>query len=139
MLVISDTNILSSLAAGESLPLLFRLFPNATIFIPPAVHRELQTGLAYGQKHLEVILHAVGGKLQILHLSENEQKLAQGLPKKLNAGEREAIVLSKNRRGRLLSNDKQAVRYCKQNGISVVDLALVCVYFGHARLRHKLK
>lgn len=125
MLIISDTNILSSLAAGEALSLLFRLFPNASIFIPPAVHRELQTGLAYGQKHLEAILQAVGAKLQILHLSENEQKLAQELPKKLNAGEREAIALSKNRRGRLLSNDKHAVRYCKQNGISVLDLSLV--------------
>lgn len=125
MLVISDTNILSSLAAGEALPLLFRLFPSATIYIPPAVHGELQTGLAYGQTHLAPILQAIGGKLQILSLSENEQELAQGLPKKLNAGEREAIALSKNRQGRLLSNDKQAVRCCRQHGINVIDLPLV--------------
>jgi len=114
VLVISDTNILSSLAAAEAVSLLFRLFPNTTIYIPPAVHLELQTGLTYGQTHLEPILQAIGGKLQILHLSENEQELAQGLPRKLNAGEREAIALSKNRRSRLLSNDKQAVRYCRQ-------------------------
>ena len=125
MLVISDTNILSSLAAGEAMSLLFRLFPNATIYIPPAVHRELQTGLAYGQTHLESILQVIGGKLQILYLSENEQELAQRLPKKLNAGECEAIALSKNRHGRLLSNDKHAMRYCRQNGINVVDLPLL--------------
>lgn len=103
--------------------------PNATIYIPPAVHRELQAGLAHGQKHLESILQAIGSKLQILHLSENEQELAQGLPKKLNAGEREAIALTKNRQGRLLSNDKQAVRYCKQNGINAVDLPFLLRLF----------
>jgi len=125
VLIISDTNILSSLAAGEALSLLFRLFPNATIYIPPAVQRELQTGLAYGQKHPETILQAIGGKLQVSPLAESEQALAKGLPKKLNSGEREAIALSQNRHGRLLSNDKQAVRYCRQHGINVVDLPLV--------------
>ncbi len=123
MLVISDTNILGSFAAGEALHLLFRLFPNTSISFPPAVHQELQTGLIYGQTHLESILQALDdGKLQILPLSENEQSFAQGLPKQLNAGEREAITISKNRHGQLLSNDKQVVRYCRQNNIRVVDL-----------------
>jgi predicted nucleic acid-binding protein len=126
VLVISDTNILSSFSAGESLHLLFRLFPNTTIHIPPAVHQELQTGLAYGQKHIDAVLQAIDtGKLQILPLSKNEQALAQNLPKKLNTGECEAIALSKNRKCRLLSNDKQAVRYCQQNNIQVLDLPLL--------------
>lgn len=46
MLIISDTNILSSLAAGDALPLLFQLFPNQTIYIPPAVHQEVLAGLS---------------------------------------------------------------------------------------------
>jgi predicted nucleic acid-binding protein len=126
VLIISDTNILGSFAAGEALPLLFRLFSNTTIQIPPAVRQELQTGLTYGQTHLESILQAIDGrKLQILHLSENEQSWAHGLPKKLNAGEREAIALSKNRQGQLLSNDKQVVRYCRQNNIKIADLPLL--------------
>jgi hypothetical protein len=54
-----------------------------------------------------------------------EQTLAKGLPTKLNAGEREAIALSKNRKGRLLSNGQRAVRYCQQNHISVIDLLLM--------------
>jgi predicted nucleic acid-binding protein len=126
VLIVSDTNILSSLAAGESLHLLFRLFPDKTIHIPPAVQHELSTGLARGRLHLEAVLQAIGnGQLQILHLANKEQTLAKGLPAKLNAGEREAIALSKNRKGRLLSNDQRAVRYCQQNNISVIDLPLM--------------
>jgi len=126
VLIVSDTNILSSLAAGEALHLLFRLFSDKTIHIPPAVQHELSTGLARGRLHLEAVLQAIGnGKLQILHLANKEQTLVKGLPTKLNAGEREAIALSKNRKGRLLSNDRQAVRYCRQNNINVIDLPLV--------------
>ena len=126
MLIVSDTNILSSFAAGEALYLFFRMFADKTIHIPPAVRQELSTGLAYGEKHLEAVLQAIdAGNLQILPLSKNEQTLAQGLPKKLNAGEREAIALSKNRKCRLLCNDKQAVRYCQKNNIQVLDLPLL--------------
>ena len=123
MLVISDTNIIGSFAAGEILHLLFRLFPNTSISFPPAVHQELQAGLSYGQTHLQSALQAIDeGRFQILPLYENEKTLAKGLPKQLNAGEREAIALSKNRHGQLLSNDKQVVRYCRQNSIKVLDL-----------------
>lgn len=126
MLIISDTNILSSFAAGEALELLFRLFPDKTIYIPPAVHQELSAGLTRGQAYLETVLQSLGSdKLRILHLSKKEQQLAKGLPNKLNTGEREAIALSKCRKGRLLSHDKQAIRYCRQNDINVLDLPLL--------------
>lgn len=45
MLIISDTNILSSLAAGDALPFLFELFPKTSICIPVAVQEELQLGM----------------------------------------------------------------------------------------------
>ncbi len=40
MIVISDTNILSSFAAGNALPLLFRLFSQTDFTIPPAILEE---------------------------------------------------------------------------------------------------
>ena len=87
MLVISDTNILSSFAAGNALPLLFRLFPNTTILVPPAVHQELQTGLAYGKRHLDEVLQSFAvGKLQIISLSKDEQQLTAKLPAKIGFG-----------------------------------------------------
>lgn len=124
MLIISDTNILSSLAAGDALPLLFRLFPNNVIYIPPAVQQELQVGLERGQAYLQMTLDAVTeGQLQVLPLSDREQHLAEQLPRKLNLGEQEAIALTQSRRARLLSNDKRVVRYCQTHQLKVVDLA----------------
>jgi predicted nucleic acid-binding protein len=93
VLIISDTNILSSLAAGDALPLLFRLFPNNVIFISPAVEEELRVGLERGQAYLQLILDAVTeGQLQVLPLSDREQHLAEQLPRKLDLGEQEAIA-----------------------------------------------
>jgi predicted nucleic acid-binding protein len=124
VLIISDTNILSSLAAAEALPLLFRLFPNNVIYIPPAVQQELQVGLERGQAYLQMILDAVsGGQLQVLPLSDREQHLAGQLPRTLNLGEQEAIALTQSHQARLLSNDKRAVRYCQTYQLKVVDLA----------------
>lgn len=123
MLIISDTNILSSLAAGDALPLLFRLFPNQVIYIPPVVYQELLAGLAR-RNYLTKVLEAIKqNQLQVLVLSTAEQTLAQGLPARLNQGECEAIALTQSRRANLLSNDKRAVRYCQMQKLNVVDLA----------------
>ena len=46
MIIISDTNILSSLAAGNALFLLRKLFTHSKIYIPPAVEIELQQGFS---------------------------------------------------------------------------------------------
>ncbi|MEZ4865958.1 MAG: hypothetical protein R3C14_31880 [Caldilineaceae bacterium] len=113
MLIISDTNILSSLAACDALSLLFRLFPNQVIYIPPSVQQELQAGLERQRTYLSAVLEAIAQvRLQVLILSATEQNLTQQLPSRLNLGEREAIALTQNRQGFLLSNDKRAVRYC---------------------------
>ena len=123
MLVLSDTNILSSLAAGKGFHLLKALFPKTVIYIPPAVEKELQIGLAGGKTHLDIVLQAIDSDdLQVLKLSRKEKQIAQTLPQKLNDGECEAIALAQNRKGRLLSNDKRAVRYCQKKRIKVVNL-----------------
>jgi predicted nucleic acid-binding protein len=124
MLVISDTNILSSLAAGEALALLFRLFSKTTIYIPLAVQQELQIGLDKGKIYLEQVEQAIAtGKIQVLHLSIKEQTLASTLPDALNPGECQAIAIAQQRQGRLLSNDKKAVNYCLANHVKVANLA----------------
>ncbi len=135
MLVISDTNILSSLAAGESLSLLLRLFPNRLIYIPPAVYQELQVGLDRGNAYLNLVLQAIAtDKIQLLDLSITEQQIVKTLPEALNLGECEAIALSQNRKARLLSNDKKAIRYCQQKRIKVVNLADLLRQFWIRRL-----
>ena len=123
MTIVSDANILSSLAAADALDLLPQVFVGDDIFIPQAVQQELQAGLTYGKSHLNRIFQAISlGEIQVLHLTAHERALTIPLPRKLHAGEREGIILCQVRKHLFLSNDKRATRYCQANGISSVNL-----------------
>lgn len=124
MIVISDTNILSSLASASALKLLFDLYPSANIYIPPAVYQELQAGYTCGYRYLSPVLQAINEhKIEVLGLSATEKSLMLPMPKKLNAGECEAIALSQIHQGTLLSNDKRAIRYCEKQNVEALNLA----------------
>jgi len=126
MIVVSDTNILSSLAAAEALHYLFQLFSKADICIPPSVQRELQIGLDRQQLHLTSVLHAINTEqIHVIALSVQEQQISENLPRQLNRGECEAIALSQHRNVPLLSNDKRAIRYCLDIGIAALDLPAI--------------
>ena len=123
MIVISDTNILSSFAAGDSFDLLFDLCHRSQICVPPAVQDELQVGVDYGKAHLSQVLQAIDDKrLKLLPLSPPEVHVSQSLPSKLHAGECEAIALAQSRKAPLLSNDKRAIHYSRKQGIRVLAL-----------------
>lgn len=123
MIVISDTNVLSSFAAAEALSLLQQLFAQAQIAVPPGVHRELQAGLERGKAHLDVVLQAItSGQILVLALSPEETQQLAAFPTRLNLGEREAIALTVTRRATLLSNDRRAINYCRQQQVRVVSL-----------------
>lgn len=77
----SDTNILSSLAAANALPLLSQLFPDSTIYIPSAVEQELQMALAFGRRHVEPVLAALSaGLLCRIELTVTERAQMATLP-----------------------------------------------------------
>jgi len=140
MIVVSDTNILSSLAAAHSLVLLQELFKRSTISIPPAVRDELQVAVDRGRTYLEPLVAAItAGEIATLELTEEEQVLLTTLPRKLNAGEREAIVLCQQRRIPLLSNDRRAIRYCQASGIEVLDLATLLRLFWTQQITSRVE
>lgn len=123
MIVISDTNVLSSFAAAEALSLLQQLFAQVQIAVPPSVGQELQAGLERGKAHLDVVLQAIAsGQILVLALSLEEVQQLAGFPARLNLGEREAIALTVTRRATLLSNDRRAINYCRQQQVRVVSL-----------------
>jgi len=123
MPVVSDSNILSSLAAADALDLLKQLFRGDKIFIPQVVEQELQTGLLYGASYLQRIFDVIHhGDIQILRLTESEQTLTTALPRKLHAGEKEGIVLCQLHNYLFLSNDQRAIRYCQVMGIKNINL-----------------
>jgi predicted nucleic acid-binding protein len=59
VIIISDTNILSSLAAGNSITALCQLYARDKLIIPPAVLQELQDGLERGHQHLQAVFLAI--------------------------------------------------------------------------------
>ncbi len=123
MIVVSDTNIVSSLAAGDSLPALLQLFKRSTFCIPPSVREELQAGLAKGKTYLAPILQAIATQhIVVTALSTDEEHALQQYPPRLNLGERQAIALAQTRSAVVLSNDRRAVRYCQEQHIRVVNL-----------------
>lgn len=123
MIVVSDTNIPSSLAAGGVFPSLLQLFARSDLCIPPAVFQELQTGIAKGKAYLEPVLQAVAlQQIAVVAISDHEDQLMQGYPLRLHLGERQAIALTQTRDALLLSNDKRAIRYCQTQRIRVLNL-----------------
>lgn len=126
MVIVSDTNILSSLAAADALSLLAQLFPDDTIHIPPAVEQELQTALAFGKQHIARVFTALENQtLHRIELTDDERFRMAILSPRLHAGEREGIVLCQVRKLLFLCNDRRAIRYCEANAIDVVDLTTV--------------
>ena len=123
MIVISDTNILSSLAAGDALSALDALYKHARLVIPPAVQKELQAGFAEGKAHLHSVLEAIQlQQIEVIPLSAEEELLTFTYPVKLGAGECEAIALAQSRKALLLTNDGKAIRYCLRRKLKVVGL-----------------
>lgn len=123
MIVISDTNILSSLAAGDAFAMLRRLYKQSRLMIPPTVEQELQRGFARGKTYLQPVLQAIANQqIEVVSLSAEEELQTFLYPAHLDAGEREAIALAQSRKVPLLSNDGDAIRYCKQHQLLVVSL-----------------
>ena len=123
MIIVSDTNILGSLAAGNALTSLCQLYAKDRLVIPPAVRQELEEGWARGHQHLERVFLALQAKqIEIAALSAEEELHTFNYPSDLGDGEREAMALVQSRQGTLLSNDADAVLYCRRRGLPVLNL-----------------
>ena len=126
MIIISDTNILSSFAAGDALSLLNQLYRHAGFAIPPSVQQELEAGFRRGKTHLASVLNAVQSRqISVMSLSAEEELLTFNYPAGLDEGEREAIALAQTRKALLLSNDGKAIRYCQQRKMNVASLEIL--------------
>jgi predicted nucleic acid-binding protein len=102
------------------------LFAESKVYIPPAVLEEVQVGINKGRTYLNTLLQAITDhQIIILPLTSDEIRSLDSLPRRLNAGERQAIALAQHRQGVLLSNDRRAVRYCEQQGIRSLVLGQI--------------
>lgn len=95
MIVISDTNILSSFACANVLSALLQLFQKATIVIPFSVYTEIEQGQQQGRSYLNDVINLIQDqKIQLFTLSQKHQDIARLLPATFHAGERECMALA---------------------------------------------
>lgn len=124
MIVISDTNIVSSFAAAEALPLLLDALHVDHLVIPSAVYDELQAGIAAKVAYLQPISHWIDSKiLRVAPLTAEQLERAETLPQSFGAGERQGIILTDDLRGTLLTNEKRVVNYCTRNRLLCLNLS----------------
>lgn len=127
-MTVVDTSLLSTFARIKRLELLFMVAETDSFYLVPAVINELKLGLKKNLKFLQSIIDdlANGTKFFTILLSPEEKNLSESLPASLNSGERESIAVCQKRAGnRLLTNDKRAHNYCRDNQIPSLDLKLV--------------
>lgn len=127
-MIVADTNLLSTFARIHRLELLFTVAETDALHLPPAVIKELKIGLNKGLDFLRPIIDGLAGRagFHSIALTPDERSAADRLPGSLNAGERESIaVCSMRADSKLLTNDKRAHNYCRDNRIASLDLKLI--------------
>ncbi|MFZ1267670.1 MAG: hypothetical protein WBV59_04770 [Anaerolineae bacterium] len=93
------------------------------VFIPPAVKREIEAGLARHVRHLQSVLDMMTqGLIGVLDLTPEDQVRLHLLPPSFGLGEREAVALCQRLNAVLLCNDHQVLQYCAHQSIPTLDL-----------------
>src|SRR5260370_14283854 len=123
-MILADTNVLSTFARVDALPLLWELFPDRAVGVTPAIFREVLEAVAQGCTWLAELPALVkGGRIQLVSPTSAEVLAAEGLADSLGRGEREAIALCQAHGWAFLTNDRRARSYCREGGDAVFDLA----------------
>lgn len=127
-MIVADTNILSTFARIQRLDLLFAVAETDALYLVPAVINELKQGLKRNLNFLQPIINglAAGERYFPIDLTPEEKKLCDTSPTSLNSGERESIAVCQKRvDAKLLTNDKRAHNFCRENKIPSLDLKLI--------------
>jgi predicted nucleic acid-binding protein len=129
-----DTNVLSLFAKINRLDLLLQLV-TVPLYLTPAIQLELEIGLDNGVAYLENALDLIHtGKLQVISLDEIDRQFMRALPNKLADGEAEAIAVCRRAALTLISHDRKAINYCKQERINAIRLTTLVEQLKNAGL-----
>ena len=107
-MIVSDTDFLSSFAKIDELKLVFRVFKTKEIVITESVYNELKEAPVFD--------------LLLTYFSAKENKIiikkvsAKDVPENLGTGERESITLAKDKKAKLLMDDRDAGEYRTNSG-----------------------
>ena len=122
-MLLADTNILSTFAKIDQLPLLLQLFDAQRIGVVPAVYGEFQAGLNKGYTDLQAIVNLIQDeRIELVTPSVQELFQKDVLPASFDAGERETLAVARLRGYAVLTNETQIKNWCQREGIAYWDL-----------------
>jgi len=122
--IITDTDIISSLAKIDKIDLLRAVFRNLEIQIPVGVYEELEKANELGYDFPKKIFKATETiSLKDVELKAYKEKMSE--ERNLDKGELQGIVIAKNRDMKFLTNDNVARKEAKNNNIKTYNLAEV--------------
>jgi predicted nucleic acid-binding protein len=119
MITVADTDILSMFGKANAISILKSVFKE--LYAPIAVYEELLRAKDVGFSFVDDILN----DLEIISLGEEECKeyvVSLKSERYLHKGELQGIIICKHRKGILLTNDKMAKNFCKNNEILYFDI-----------------
>lgn len=120
--LVLDTNVLSSFAVANKLPLL-QTITTEPLYITPYIIEELYVGIDKGVSALTAVLTLVTvAQINVLQLTDTEKAMQLHLPKKLAQGEAEAIAVCRQRNLVFITHDRKAANYCDHEGIPCIRL-----------------
>ncbi len=120
-IVVMDCDLISSFAKINRIDLLETLFPDAQLVITPSVYNELLKTKEYGFDFLDKIIQSNVG---LINIRKEERSVFEDFVQdyRIHLGEVEGIAIAKCRDGVFMTNDSQAVRFCEEKGVKVLNL-----------------
>ena len=122
-MILLDTNIISTFSKIGKFELLYDIFNKEILYISPNVFEELKKAKDKGYSFVDRIFYLIlKKKLQIISLNQEEILKTINIPNSLAAGEKDSIILCKERNGIFITNEKKVINYCKKEKINYFDL-----------------
>ncbi len=120
MNIVFDTNVLSTFAKINRLDLLVKLFDKQKLLIPTAVFKELRDSK---QEFTQIVLD--DKNFERASLTQEEKDLILSLKNRLGIGEKECLVVCKNRNYVFVTNDELAIKEAEKLNIEWLNLTII--------------
>ena len=125
-MIVSDADFLSAFSKIDRIDLIFKVFKTKEITITKAVYDELKESPVFDK-----LLHYFSAKENNIEVKEASIK---DIPVSLGEGERASISLAKDKKAKLLMDDRDAGEYAESKGVDVIDIP---AFLFHCKERGK--
>ena len=113
-MIVSDTDFLSAFGKIDRIDLIFKVFKTKEITITKSVYDELKESPVFDK-----LLPYFSAKENNIKVKEASIK---DIPVSLGKGERASISLAKDKKAKLLMDDRDAGEYAESKGVDVIDI-----------------